>query len=545
MDFKPRRSGRNTNIDGFIGQHKKQTPAFSSEHPSVRDPLVPAPEVKILPKPIVPVPQDLPITTTKYPFNHVVPPRRSIANKRWKKRLVRSSIVAAALMLIVGGWVGSRLLTNVDKVFHGSIVSDVQALSSTTKLKGESSGRINFLLAGDSEDDPGHQGADLTDSIMVVSIDTQNHTGFMLSIPRDMWVDIPGIGHEKINAANDITNFNQPGYPSGGMGQLEQIVTTDFGIPIDYYGLIDYTAFRDAVNAVGGISITIQSPDPRGLYDAYTNLKLPNGMVTLDGQQALNLARARGDDSAGDTSYGFPDSDYDRTEHQRQMLVALEQKASTVGVVSDPLKIGQLFNAVGNNVQTDMNLADVLRLTQITKGMSVSSLQSLTLADSGTNPLLADYTAPDGEEALIPSAGLDDFSQIQTYYQELTSGKANTAVITESPSVVVLNGSDVDGLARKEADILQSEGFNVVGVTDSNAEYPGTEIIDLSNGKMPAAKAQLAQTFKSDTTTVTSTSASPEAGEADGYNANFVVVLGQNWDTTAGVSASDTKATGQ
>lgn len=128
---------------------------------------------------------------------------------------------------------------------------------------------------------------------MVVSLDTKNHTGFMLSIPRDLYVDLGGSwGHQKINAANEVSSFRQAGYPAGGMGQLEQVVQNELGIPIDYYALIDYTAFKDAVNAVGRITVTIQSSDPRGLYDAYTNLKLPNGQVTLTGNEALELARS-------------------------------------------------------------------------------------------------------------------------------------------------------------------------------------------------------------------------------------------------------------
>jgi LCP family protein required for cell wall assembly len=542
MDFKPR-PRHNTNIDGFIAPQKKQPKAFVSSHTNV-----PLRSQDHMPQPPArPVEASVPLQPNPplYPADMGVLPRpkldkrgKPVAKKRWKKRVFRGALVAVVLFLVVGGWLGSRLLGNVDKVFHGNIVSDVQALSSDTKLKGESDGRVNFLLAGDSTDDPGHQGADLTDSIMVVSIDTQNHTGFMLSIPRDTWVDIPGMGHEKINAANDATTFSQAGYPNGGMGQLEEIISNDFGIPIDYYGLINYTAFRDAVNAVGSISINIQSGDPRGLYDPNTNIKLPNGLVTLDGQQALNLARARGD---GYGSYGFPQADYDRTEHQRQMLVALEQKATTIGVLSNPLKVGQLFDAIGNNVQTDMNLADVLRFTQIIKGMSVSGLQSLTLSESGTNPLLTNYTAPDGEDALIPTAGLDDYSQIQQYYQELTSGKATVSVISESPTVVVLNGSDVIGLARQEADALQSKGFNVVGVTDASAEYPDSEIVDTSNDAKPAAKQALQQVFSKDTTTTTSSTSSAEAGEAQGYNADFVVVLGKNWDgTVVTPTATDT-----
>ena len=315
------------------------------------------------------------------------------------------------------------------------------------------------------------------------------------------------------------------------MGQLEQIISSDFGIPIDYYSLIDYTAFRDAVNAVGSITINIQSPDSRGLYDSNTDIKLPNGPVTLDGQEALNLARARGD---GYRSYGFPQADYDRTEHQRQMLAALESKAKSAGVLANPIKVGQLFGALGNNVKTDLTLADVLRFVQITKGMNVANLQSLSLTNSGTNPLLQNYTAPDGEDALIPSDGLDDFSQIQQYYSTLTSSNNTlSSVAGESPSVVVLNASDVVGLARKEATSLQDKGFNVVGVTDANSEYPDSMIVDNTSSTKPNSRAALQQIFSKNTTLSTSTTAPPEATEAQGYNANFVVILGKNWDSTS------------
>jgi LCP family protein required for cell wall assembly len=392
-------------------------------------------------------------------------------------------------------------------------------------LKGEKTGRVNILLAGDSSDDPGHQGADLTDSVMVLSIDTKNHTGFMLSIPRDLWVNIPGYGDQKINTANTITNFNQPGYPSGGMGDLQDIVQTDLGIPIDYYALINYQAFKQSVDAVNGIKIDIQSPDPRGIYDAYTHLKLPNGPVDLDGQQALDLARARGDDSAGDISYGLPNSDFDRTEHQRQMLVALSEKAKTVGVLADPLKVTKLFDALGDNIQTNLNLQDVIRLMQISKGMNTSNLQSLTYSYGGSNGLLTDYTSPGGEEALAPAEGVDSYGQLQQYYQQISS---SNPVVREAPSIVILNGSSTDGLAHKMSQTLSSEGFNVDVVTDANGEYPSSMIVDNTNGAKPAAEQLLKTTLPKDTTYTTSTALPTEATEAQGYTSNFVIVLGDD-----------------
>ena len=461
-------------------------------------------------------------------------PQPPKAKQKWsrKKKILTSALVFLLVGFSFGTWYGAKLIGNVDKVFHGNVFSDAHALFSTSKLKGEDQGRVNILLAGDSADDANHGGAQLTDSIMVVSIDTKTHTGFMLSIPRDLWVNIPGWSHQKINAANDVTKFSQAGYPSGGMGQLEQIVQTDLGIPIDYYALVNYTAFKDAVNAVGGISITIQSTDPRGLFDPNISkadggpLKLPNGVVNLNGQTALDLARARGDPcGCGQYEYGFPGSDYDRTQHQRQMLSALAAKAQSVGVIANPIKVSSLFNSFGNNVATDLKLPDVLRFVQITKGINVAKLQPLALNNSGKDALLTSYTAPDGEEALTPKAGIDNFGQIQQYYQQLTS---NSPVVREAPTVVVLNAGGVVGLAHKEATALQAKGFNVLGAADANGQYPNTLIVDLSKGQKPASKQLLQTIFTKNTTTTSSTASSAEAGEAQNYNADFVIILGQN-----------------
>ncbi|HET9174564.1 MAG TPA: LCP family protein [Candidatus Saccharimonadales bacterium] len=469
------------------------------------------------------------LSETRRPLN-VTPPKQK---KHWsvKRKIIMSALTILLIGFGVGSWYGARLLGNLDKVFHGNIISDAQALFSNTKLKGEDQGRVNILLAGDSADDPNHGGAQLTDSIMVLSIDTKNHTGFMLSIPRDLWVDIPGWSHQKINAANDVTNFSQQGYPKGGMGQLQQIVQSDLGIPIDYYALINYTAFKDSVNAVGGISINIQSNDPRGLFDPNIAkadggpLKLPNGEVTLDGQTALNLARARGDPcGCGQYEYGFPQSDYNRTQHQRQMLVALAQKAQSVGVLANPIKVTNLFNSFGNNVATDLNLQDVLRFIQLSKGLNLTKLQTLDLPNSGPNALITSYTAPDGEEALIPKAGIDNFSQIQYYYQQLTS---DNPIVREAPTVVVLNGGSVAGLARKEAAVLKNDGFQVIGEANTNSQYSSALVVDSTNGNKPASKQSLQNIFKN-SEFVNASTASTEAEEASGYSADFVVILGQD-----------------
>lgn len=517
-------------LDGFVP--RKQPTILSPNNASVsRTPkkIAPSPsQPSIAPLMNNPVRRSLP---QPVPGKHALRPHEQPKQKkRWKKIALRSSMAMGALVLILGGFFGLSALHNLNKIFHGNILGDAQALFSNTKLKGEDQGRVNVLLAGNSADDVGHDGASLTDSIMIVSIDTRNHQAFMLSIPRDLWVNVSG-SHQKINAAYANSTFNRTGYPHGGMGQLEQVVQEQIGIPIQYYGLIDYSAFKDSVNAVGGITVNIQSTDKRGLYDPNINkqdggpLRLSNGSQNLNGQTALNLARARGDPTPdGRVGYGFPNSDFDRTTHQRQMLTALAQKSSSAGVLSNPIKVSQLFNSLGKNVSTDMSLSDVMRFIQVTKGMDPNTIQSLGLTNDGQNPLVGGYSAPNGQSALIPKAGVDDFSEIRAYYQRLTS---DSAVVKENPKIVVLNSTAVDGLGRKEANALSAKGFTPSAVASLPRPYDTTMIVDktTNNGKS-ASRTLLQQLFS--LTVTPSTSTSPQALEAKNYNADFVIILGKN-----------------
>jgi LCP family protein required for cell wall assembly len=349
--------------------------------------------------------------------------------RRLKKTLKWMAITTLGLALIAGGWVGWKFVKNETKLFGGNIFSIFQ----TTTLKGEDQGRVNILLAGDSADDPGHNGADLTDSIMIVSIDTKNNTAFLLSVPRDLWVDIPGFGYSKINATYEdgqSDHFNQSGYTAGGMGLLEEVIGQNFGITMDYSALINYGAFRDAVNAVGGITVNIQSCDVHGLYDPDTDyvtggilVNLSNGEHTLDGEQALDLARARGDAYG---SYGFCQSDFTREQDQREMLLAIKSKATSLSVLSNPVKVGDLFDSLGNNVQTDLSGSDARTLYDIGKKISNSNIASDSLNSANGQDLLGSYTSDDGESALIPAAGFDDFSAIKSYVQQLVTPATTT-----------------------------------------------------------------------------------------------------------------------
>lgn len=341
------------------------------------------------------------------------------------KKIVKRTLIALAILLALTGiFLGWKFAANIVKIFGWGGLKDVLR---TQKLDGEDQGRVNILLAGNSSDDEGHGGADLTDSIMLVSLDTVHKTGYILSIPRDLYVEVPGSGYAKINETyqdGEKAGFSAADYPRGGMGLLEKVIAERFGVKPHYYALVNYTALQQAVDAVGGVTITVESTDPRGLYDSSPDLKnnrqplvkLPNGTVTLDGRTALNLARARGN---GRVTYGYAQSDFTRTEYQRKILVGLKQKAGSASTLSNPVKLSKLMDSLGNNVKTDFEVSELRRLQQLTSEIPDTQIKSVSLNNAAGKNLLKSYTTKSRQSALIPVAGIDDYSEIQAFMSGL------------------------------------------------------------------------------------------------------------------------------
>ena len=558
---------RNTNIDGFFNRPapvRPRQPVFRSSGPK---PQFRRPELTDMPRRNEPQPvlgggdghSMLPpvqsgfgagVLTGEQPRRRRFPeepanqpePKKSRRQRRHdrkqykkehasnKKRLFkRLALGFGVLVLLAGVTFGFRFYRDIAKLTGNSNPFALLGVFHPVPLQNQN-GRVNILLAANSADDPGHNGANLTDSIMVLSVNTKNNTALILSVPRDLWVNIPGNGYSKINAA----------YPDGGMDLLQNVVQKDLGLTIDYQALVNYEAFKDLVDAVGGITINIQSPDPRGIYDPnidYTSrrccalAKYPNGPVTLNGHQALNLARARGDPNPYGIPYGFSDGDFDRTQHQRQMLLAIKDKSSQAGVIANPFKVSALVDAVGNNVKTNLQLDEVETLYTYMKKIDDNSIASYNVntLKGGNTTMLENYTTPDGQSALIPAAGVGDYSAIQAQIRKIFS---SDPVAREGATVVVLNGTEVTGLAMRQDNKLIGKGMTV-SVADAPVTQATSTIIDDSNGQMPNTLAYLKKHYNA--TVVT------DASLTRGYpGADFILILGQSavpaTTTTTGTS---------
>ncbi len=178
-----------------------------------------------------------------------------------------------------------------------------------------------------------------------------------------------------------------------------------------------------------------------------------------------------------------------------------------------------MADAIGNNVKTDLQLNEIETLYSLTKEINNQNIKSYNINSllPGKN-LLRGYAAPNGQDALIPSAGVDDFSQIQAALSSLLS---NTPIEQEVASVVVLNGSRVSGIATKNADSLTKQGLHVMAVANTLTPYTATTIVDNSNGQLAKSKQLLETVFGSNTTT-------DAALHALYPDANFIVIIGSD-----------------
>jgi polyisoprenyl-teichoic acid--peptidoglycan teichoic acid transferase len=387
-------------------------------------------------------------------------------------------------------------------------------------LKQEGDGRVNILVLGKGGAD--HEGGELTDTIMMLSVDPKNNDAAILSIPRDLYVRVPSKGSMKLNAVYETAKqdaFNEkPSNKSvvefkneaekAGLKRVEQTLEGVLGVPINYYMMVDFTAFKKAINTVGGLEFYVNHPIDRdyNFIGQYGVLNVPKGMQKFDGDKAIYYVRSR---------YTDADGDYSRTARQRELIIALKEKFFSVGTLSNPLKLSQLINDFGDNVQTNISLNELLSLYDIGKNIESKNIKSYSFHD-GNNPL----TVPgniSGISVEQPELGLNNYKDIQKFVRtKLRDGY----LATEKARIVVLNATDIGGLASQKAKDLESYGYEVVKVGDAPKKIAKTVVVDQSN-QLKYTKRYLELRMQT-----TAISAMPDGFEQQ--NADFVIILGQD-----------------
>lgn len=446
---------------------------------------------------------------------------------RRKKIIKRVCIALLVIILAVAGYVGVKALIAGSKALQGNIFDFVQK----APLKKDENGRSNILVFGTSEDDEGgdHPGGNLTDSIMLVSVNQEKKDAYMISMPRDMWVKLDGacnVGYEsKINAVYMCASEDGKN-EAAGAAALQKKVGEVFGMDVQYYVHVNNSVVRDAVDAVGGITVTVESEDPRGIYDPNFDwqcnhrcnmVKYANGQVAqMDGAHALAFARARN----AQGGYGLPNGNFDREKNQQKVIRALQDKAISAGTLTNVGKVTGLIDAFGNNLRTNFEVREIRTLVDLGQLVKGDKLQSISLTKEGEAVLTTGNIS--GQSVVKPLEGTYDYSGIQSYIRKQVS---SDAVTKEAAQVVVLNGSGIAGAAQVEADKLESKGMTVSSVSNAPAgEYGDVRLYQIGEGN-PATKARLQKLYG---TTVTPGDPPVLVSETT----DFVVVVGTIANTT-------------
>lgn len=413
--------------------------------------------------------------------------KRQRKQQKKKRRLGKIVSIVIALLLLIGiGFVLYKALSAAGRVFQGGIFDIFQQ----QELKKDAHGRSNVLILGSTDDIAGRDGATLTDSMMVLSVDQKKKDAYMFSIPRDLYVKYDRscfTGNAgKINAfficADD---GDTPEAEQKRMDATRELVGGIFGMDIQYVVHINTAVIRDAVKAVGGITVNVESRDPRGVLDATFDevcrkdrsacprghyLSFPNGPNVMNGDQAMAFSQARGHTAP---TYGLEQSNFDREKNQQLVLMALKEKAASSGTLADLGKVTALMDAMGKNLRTNIETKEIRTIMSLASEISPEHIHRLSFTEEG-NVLMT--TGNVGAQSIVkPAAGLYQYGQVRSFIRKHLYA---TEVSKEQAKVMVLNGGGPAGAAQQAADALAELGMEVVSVgnapkkiTESHAVY--------------------------------------------------------------------------
>lgn len=430
-----------------------------------------------------------------------------VKRKKRHKR-IRRIFITAFLLTIFGtiSFFGYKAWNSIKDVFanDGNILN---LLTSTGQpLKGESAGRTNILLLGVG--DEGHDGATLSDSIMVASIDTKTKYVALISIPRDLYVKIPNNGYSKINAAHAYGEKQRPG---SGPDLAKEVIENTLGITIHYYARLDFSGLQKVVDSLGGVSVDIENSFcdynyPTERKGDTRKVCFTKGVQTLNGTQALQYARSR-------HALGPEGSDFARSRRQQKLILAIKEKSFSVNTAFNPKKVLEVLNALGAHVKTDFQIHELARLYELSREVDKSKLISKSF-DNSAEGLLTSSSGAAGY-ILVPRTG--NFKEIQ----EVVKSIFNVVYVREEKAKVeIYNGTYNQTTYDTLVTSMENDGYLI---TDrgaaSSRNFSTTQIIDYSGGKALKTIRALEQKFKVKSTQGTKTE--------EGYD--IKVILGRDY----------------
>jgi LCP family protein required for cell wall assembly len=404
-------------------------------------------------------------------------------------RLTLIVLIVFLILAVATGWAAFSLARNVFRSWSMTNLSGVPVGPNTASASGtavaniplnqplqengpapepwDGKSRVTVLVMGLDYRDWEAGETPRTDTMMLLTLDPLTRTAGILSIPRDMWVNIPGFDYGKINTAYFLGETYK--LPGGGPALAVETVRQFLGVPINYYAQIDFYAFERFIDEIGGIKLRIQ--EPITLYPTGNRPKvhLEPGVYSVGGDLALAYARNRYTEGG----------DFDRARRQQEVIMAIRDRILQYDQIPKLVaKAPILYNELSAGIRTNMSLQEAIQLAWLAVQIPAENIKRGVIGPDAVEMA----TSPDGLDILIPIP-----DKIRLVRDEVfsTNGAVGPAAVAEDPKalmqaenarVVVQNGTSVAGLAGRTAEFLRNEGVNVVQETNADNLYNQTTI---------------------------------------------------------------------
>ena len=409
-------------------------------------------------------------------------------HRKWPWILLIIVVILGGCGVLAYNYVNEKFkkITGDDSSILGLLFADDK-----TPLQADEKGRTNILVFGTegyAMDGSDYDGGLLTDSMMMVSINQDTGDIKAISLPRDLHYKKDACtGTGKLNevfychySQNDGSEESIKYYETEGQDHLASAFEDILGVEIHYKVHVNWGAMLQVVNALGGIDVvflygdqtwdgpetTIEVSDERGLQeqDGYTvYFSYPTQQVIhLNGTDALGVARARN----GHGGYGAISGNFSREYFQQRIIAALVQKARTTNFVTDLGAATGLLNAVGDNLRTTFKDTDIKTLMRLAKEININNMETLSTIENYDGEAALMTTGMENGISYVLPVGMT-YDRIHNFIQKRLYADGAAA---EDATIVVLNGTEVAGLASSNKQTIEDEGLTVDSVGDAPDE---------------------------------------------------------------------------
>ncbi|MBR2641286.1 LCP family protein [Candidatus Saccharibacteria bacterium] len=433
-----------------------------------------------------------------------------------KKRRIITSILLIIVLILIGGvsWLvlwGNDIIAKITGG-QGNVLDLIKFIEPTyERLKTDDNGRTNILAFGTSgynmDGDEGngvHDGAQLTDSIMAISLNQDTGDMAMVSLPRDLKASLTCTATGKINeiywcngGGGDASTETEAAAAQALMNEVGTILGMDF----QYFAHLNWGSLVQIVDTLGGINITLDE----GIYDYYwTGAVFEPGIeYTIDGGQALGLARAR---------HGTTGGDFSRGASQQKILVGIKKKITEKDLSLNDIM--SLASTLGENLRTNFSLEEIKSIAHLSYDFDFDSMRQISL--------YPDYMTTgsiNGISYVLPRGGAGYYASIQEYVTKMLD---NDPRVYEDPTILILNATETVGLASDEQRVLEEEGYLRIDADNApEGDFPDQYMLYVLDGTTKGTQKMLEEKYSTTAKTYN------ELPETISHDYNFVLILGE------------------